>query len=113
MKYSTECLKHIFTEDEKEELAAEMARKVIDLKQLEDYKKAFIADFSSRIERTKAQIHNAATKLNDGYEMRSIKCEIRMDYTKKIVQFLDIETKEILKERMMRDDEMQMEMEAE
>ncbi len=75
-EFSNEFIKHKFSEIEKQEIAIEMAQKVANLQQAEDDKKAVMSDYKSQIDGIQAGINGAAAKLNNGYEMRTIKCEV-------------------------------------
>ncbi len=108
-EFSTEYIKFNFTEEEKRDIAAEMARKVTDLAQAENDKKAIMSDLKSKIDSLTAQVNVAATKLNNGYEYRNVKCEIDPVYAeKKVLFWFD---GRIVKERPMTNDEMQIELE--
>ena len=105
-EYSTESVKHTFTEDEKRDIAIEMARKVAELNQAEDDKKAVMSDLKSRIDTITAQINGAAGKLNAGFEYRTVNCEVDRDYSqRKIIYWYD-ET--VVKEKPMSSDDLQL-----
>jgi len=111
-EYSNEYVKYVFSEDEKKEIATELAQKVSDLNQAEDEKKAINSDLKSRIDGLQATVNGSATKLNNGYEMRSIKCEVVPDYELKVFRYIRTDTNEIAKERRMSSDDLQMELET-
>jgi hypothetical protein len=71
-QFTQEYIKHKFTEDEKREIAIEMAQKVSELQRTEGSIKAIKSDYKSRIDGVQANINHAATKLNNGYEMRNL-----------------------------------------
>ena len=110
MKKTTEYCKHVFTEDEKREIATDMAQEVSNLQQIEDAKKAVMSDYKSQIDGLQAKINNAATKINNGYEIRSTECEIIPDWDEKIWQTTRIDTGEIIKTREMTNSDLQMDM---
>lgn len=107
-EYSHEYVKHVFTEDEKKEIATDMAQKVTELKEHEDSKKAVMSDFNSKIDAAKAHINSSATKLNNGYEMKTVKCEVVRDYELKIIKYIRTDNGEVGKEKPMSSDDMQM-----
>jgi len=86
-KYSNEYVKYEFSESEKRDIATDMALKVSELSQAEDDKKAIMSELKSRIDTLAAQVNNSATKLNNGYEMRTVKCEIIPDWKNKVWQY--------------------------
>ena len=108
-EYSFESVRHTFTEDEKRDIAVEMARKVAELNQAEDDKKAVMSDLKSKIDSLTAQVNGAASKLNSGFEYRSLKCEVDRDYkARKIIFWFD---EKVVKEKPMTSDDLQMKIE--
>ena len=109
-QYSEEYIQHTFTEDEKKEIAAEMARNVSEKSNLEDDKKARNSEFNGKIDLLQAQVNLAAGKLNSGYEHIYVKCEVVRNYETKRVGFFRVDTGEMVKDRDMTDDELQMQL---
>lgn len=109
MGYETtkEHCKYEFTEDEKKEISQKMALKVTELNQAENDKKAIMSDLKSRIDGLDAEISNAATKINNGYEMRFMDCEKIPDYEMKIWEYRRADNHELIKERRMSSDDLQ------
>ena len=107
-EFSNEYCRYTFSEDEKKEIASDMAQKVGELQRLEDELKAVKSDFKSQIDRVQAEVNNSATKINNGYEMRLIKCEVVKDYTKMTIRYIRTDTQETTKERKLTEDERQM-----
>ena len=104
-EHSTEYIKFTFTENEKREIASEMARKVAELNSAEDERKAVASSLKSRIDSLQAQVNDAANKLNNGYEYRNVKCEVDRDFKEKTIYFIfDGET---VKEKPMSADDLQ------
>jgi len=104
-EHSDEFVKFILTEAEKRDLATDMARKVAELNQAEDEKKAIMSDLKSKIDGLAAAVNSAATKLNNGYEYRTVSCEIDRDYKAKLVRYWFDE--QIVKEKLMAQNELQ------
>jgi len=48
-KYENEFIKYVFADEERKELATEMAQKIVTLQQTEDDLKAIKSDYKSRI----------------------------------------------------------------
>jgi hypothetical protein len=109
-EYSNEFVKYVFSKEEKAEISSNMAQKYGELEQLEKDKKAVTSDFNSKIDSAKAQIGGAAIKLTNGYEMKSVKCEVDRDYDKKFIRWIRTDNGEIAKERAMTADELQREL---
>ena len=107
-EFSTEYIKHIFTEEEKREISISMAQKVAELQAVEDSKKAIMSDLKSQIDSLQATVNSAATKINNGYEMQNVKCRVDKDFSSRMVYFFRVDTDELVKSRDMRADEIQM-----
>jgi len=107
---TNEYCKYVFSEDEKRAIAQEMAQNVSDLAAAEDEKKAITSDFKSRIDGLQARVNGAATKLNNGYEMRSIECKIQADYDAKLWRYIRQDTFEEVRTRKMDQDDLQQQL---
>ena len=111
-EFSTEYIKHTFSEDEKREISEAMALQVTEQKQLEGDKKAAVADFTGRIEGIRAQVQSAAVKVNNGYEYKNVKCEVERDYDRKVIRYIRTDNGELGKEKPMTSDDLQMKLET-
>ena len=107
-EFSNEFIEHTFTDDEKREIAIEMARKVSELQVAEDNKKAIMSEFKSKIDGIQANVNLSATKLNNGYEMRTIKCEVIPLWDKKVWEYRRVDNGEVAKEKQMSSNDLQM-----
>lgn len=102
-----EYLKHVFSVDEKKELATILAEKVLELQGCEDEKKAIMSQFKSKIDQTQAEINSAASKLRSGYEMRVTECEIIPDYENKVFCYYRTDNSELVRKKAMTQDDLQ------
>lgn len=107
-KFSNESVKYTFSEDEKRDIATEMAQRIGELQRAEDDLKAVKSEFKSKIDLLQSQVNAAATQLNNGYEYRNMKCTVRYDVKNKVVRFYRCDTGELAKERGMYADEYQL-----
>lgn len=107
---TTELVKYTFTREEKEGLADELSRAVNELMGLQDDQKAVAAQFKSQITAKEAGIKSLSEKHRSGYEMRRVDCEVNMDYTAGMVRTFQIDTGELVKERVMTVQERQLEL---
>ena len=106
-EYTNEYLKYAFDEDEKKDLAIEMARKLAEIQSVEDTKKAVVSDFKSRIDQLNSDVNGAAIKLNNGYEYREVKCEKVKDFEDQIISFIRCDTFETVKTVKMKASDFQ------
>ena len=95
---------------EKAEAADQLATVIQSAESLELEKKSVLGDFKSRMDALKERIHNLTMQVKDGVEMKSIKCELRLDYTKLTASLIRMDSGEIVEERPMTEEEKQMEM---
>lgn len=107
-EFSNEYIKHHFTEDEKREIAIEMAEKVTQLKKAEDDLKAVKSEFKSKIDGFQANVNFAAPQLTNGYEMRTIECERVPEWDRKVWLYTAVDTGVVVKESDMTADDLQM-----
>ena len=106
-RIETMYLRYDFTEDEKKKIAEDMARKLTQLRQKQDDKKAIAAELKGEIDSLQAEIALAATRFNNGYEMRDVKCKVRPDWDQKTWEFIRDDTGEIAKIEKMTADDLQ------
>lgn len=107
---TTEFLRYHFTEEEKKDLAQEMAQNVIKARDLEEQKKATTSQFASQINEAIAKSNSAAQRLESGFEMRTIECMEKFMYDQSMVQTWRLDTNKMVKERTMTQAELQREM---
>lgn len=109
-EHTYEFAKYVFNDEEKAGIAEKMAHMVEEAGDLEDQKKAVTKDFDGRIQAAKNTVSSCAQKLNSGYEMRDIQCEVRRDYERKVVEYIREDTGEIARSRSMSSVELQQEL---
>ena len=68
--------KCMFTDDEIKDIANEMARKVAEIEEKEDEKKAVTSQLKSDLDSLSARLRSLAVKHKDGYEFRYVDCKI-------------------------------------
>ena len=103
-----ELCKYSFSEEEKKEFSVNMANKISEFHEVTDQKKAVMSDFKSKLDALSAEINTMARKVKDGYEMRYMDCEIRKDYDKKIVSYVRVDNDEVVRTRIMTEEDMQL-----
>jgi predicted phage-related endonuclease len=102
-----ELCKYEFSEEEKRELAMEMAKTVGELDQKTLEKKAIMSDLKSQIDSLDAQVKSLASKLNTGYEHRNMNCRVERDVPSRTVYYYRVDTDKLVKTRPMTQDELQ------
>jgi hypothetical protein len=108
-EFTNEYVKYQFTKDEIDEIAAELAQRTSELETAEDEKKAIMSDLKGRIDSLTATVRQAATKINNGYEMRNVKCEIVKDFKSGQIKHVRTDTGDIVRTKKMTDNDRQME----
>lgn len=101
-------LKVIFGEDELKEFSGQLARATEELCAAEEEKKAITAQFKERTESAKMTALALSRKINSGYDMRYVDCELKMDDPRVgEVTIIRLDTGEIVRTRPMTDEECQ------
>jgi len=109
-----EFLTYKFTEKELKDISEEMARNYQEKLGIENEKKAVNAEFAAKIESKSALIESLATKINNKQEHRYIDCVIKMNTPKPTLKTLvRVDTGEIIWERNMSAEEMQLKLSLE
>ena len=100
-----------FSEDELKQFSKDLARSTAQLAQAEEEKKSAMAQFAERLTGAKALASSLARRINEGYEMRMVDCEVRLDSpTNGTATVVRKDTGEIVKERPMTAGELQGEL---
>ena len=107
METSKEWAKYIFSQEEKRDLANSMADLTLEVENLEGQKKTTATQFKSQIDRISADIKEAAQGIRSGYTMRYVDCQVTRDMEGKRVDFIRIDTGELIMSRDMRPEELQ------
>lgn len=107
----TRSLKCPLTDAEIEAGGRELARKIGQLAQLEDEKRAAMSQYKSDIDRITSDIRSLGLKVANGYEFRDITCVIEYDFDRKQVIITRTDLGTIVEERTMTPQEAQMALE--
>lgn len=104
-----EYLKYTFSEMEKRDIAQEMARNIQQKEAKEDEKKAIVAQFKAELESIQRDVNQASQRLTNGYEHKNIDCEMWFHSpTEGFCQIFRIDNLEMVRERKMTQDELQL-----
>lgn len=79
IKEETRTLSYVFTDEEQIGNGKRMCELVSKVTRLEDEKKAVGQEYSNKITLAKTELHEASTKVGNGYEFRSIRCKVIMN----------------------------------
>lgn len=102
--------RHKFTDAERVELSEKMARFTSLKREAEDNKKASAAQYKYEIEQLESQINSICGKINEGYEMRSTKCHVEMDFDMRLKRYYSVQTGDLVDERAMNDNDLQQDL---
>lgn len=97
--------KYEFTNTELLALSQEMAQAASKKKGSEDQLKSVQSSIKADINAEDAIINRCAEKISNGYEMKPYTCSRRYQAERKIVEFVDTETGEVIQTRPMTKDE--------
>ena len=101
--------KYVFDEQEKQQIAAQMAEATTKSQTLEIEKKEVAATIKARIETNNKEMIELGKQYRDGYEWRSIECRREYDYDGGTVSVYRKDTGELVEERGMTTSERQPE----
>lgn len=97
-------------EQGKAEVANKLAAAIQQLESIEGQKKAADAGFNGQMKSIQQQIHTLSYKVINNEEMRSIVCDLQLNYTKQTATLIRTDTNEVVQERPMTDEEKQMDL---
>ena len=106
-------VKCVLTSDEKAEAAMELANAYQAMESLAIEKKTAMTAFKQRKEKLEEQIHVTSLMVKEGVAMKSVKCELQLNYSKLRAILVRLDTDAIVEEREMTKDEKQMKLEFE
>lgn len=99
---------YVFTEDEKKQIAQELANKNIEIQGLEDEKKAVMSNFKAKIDQATAQVNLLATHLAQGKKQQFYKCHLDIDRTARERVWREVKTHKVIKREPMRPEDEQI-----
>ena len=100
--------KHMFTNDEKLLHSEEMALASATLENAERKKSEVAKQLNADVERAKAELSMLAEKVRSGYEWEDVDCYQVITPSKKLVEYVAIDTGEVLGRGTWSDDMAQM-----
>lgn len=83
-------VKHEFTRDELDRITGEMTKALRNISELEEQKKAVTSDFAAKIKTARAHMHECANKLDAGYQMQEMECEVDYVYSDNVKRFFPL-----------------------
>ena len=101
-------VKHTSNHDELLEISKETAKKIRELKELEDEKKAINSQFKAKIDMVQADINLHSQWTNNGYKYKMVTCNVVKDTTLRVLSFYSIETGELVQQRRMTEEQYQL-----
>ena len=102
--------KYEFKDFELKAIAKNMANAVSDIETLTDRLKSVKSQIKAEIDEATAVMNSCAKKLQTGYEMRDLDCEVVYDFKGGQVLYISEETGETVKSRKMTDEDRQQEL---
>lgn len=101
-------IKHIFSPEEKEDLANNLAQREKDKEDLTEEKKSVVKDYNGKIDFIAADISTIASKYREGYEYRNIDVVVIYDFETKQKLYAHPETNEVLDSEAMKAEDYQL-----
>lgn len=106
-------VKCVLTSDEIAEAAMLLANTHQAMESLAIERKTVMTEFKQRMEKLIEQIHVTSLMVKEGVAMRSVKCELQLNFSKLRTILIRLDTGDIVEERDMTPDEKQMRLQFE
>ena len=100
--------KYHFTDPELKTLSADLARNCAKLQEVEDEKKEMASNYKAKIDAATSAINSVARDINNGYEHRYFECETEKDFDSGNINFIDMESGNLIESRKMTAEEYQL-----
>lgn len=101
MEKELKYIKYVFTEEEKKEVASELARLLSERDSLEAKKKEVASQMKADIETLTGKISGLSRDYNQGYRFKNHPCLIEKDHADKTVKVYREDNHELVEERTM------------
>lgn len=101
-------LRCVLTEDERRQIASDMAQAVCIKDALDNEMASIKAQFNAKVKEAEAKISGSAEKIRAGYEMREVDVEVVIDHEEGYVTETRTDTGEIITSRKLTPAERQM-----
>jgi hypothetical protein len=101
-------LKVVLTDDEKKDLASILSENIIKKTHIKNEEDSVKASFKDRYASVELEVGRCARLINDGYDMRSVECEVIKDFNASIIRTIRTDTGETVKTKPMTGEERQM-----
>ena len=112
MRKTKRQLEYKFTEAEIKEMSRQLAYECRQVVQLQEQKKEVMSDFKAKIDQKDSLIAALSNNVNNGWEYRSVDCEVEMDTPKKGMKTITrTDTGEEVAKEKMTDDDRQTDLE--
>lgn len=109
-KKSVEYIKYVFTPEEKEQMAGEMALSLSEKEAAEQRLKEVQKQIKAEIEAHQTKISTLSKHYSNGYAYRHMDCDVEYDFHRKTVSTFRCDTGEMVKSRPIRADELEIDM---
>lgn len=103
--------KHVFTEEEKKGLQIALLEALTEIDEKQEEKSSVAATIGAAVKVLVAEQHEIMSKLMQGHEMRHTECRKVIDYENEIVNWVDADTGDVLREDPLQDSDRQLEAE--
>lgn len=104
----TRQLRHEFDDAEMADLGVKLSKRLSDLDQAKEEAKAVAAGHKAEQQAIETDIKALRSHVDEGYEMRDVKCERRVDFVADTVEVARLDTGEIIETRELKREERQL-----
>lgn len=101
-------IKHPFSQDERNDIAAKLAEKQIEIGELEDEKKSAASRYKAEIDARTAEVKLYSRQIKDGFVFLDIYADVHRNFKDKQWEWIDPATGEIVKTKPFEGKDFQM-----
>lgn len=102
--------KYVFSDEEKANIAKQMAEKHRDSDIVEDEKRSAMSGYKDRLDRIAADINKLTRNYLDGYEFRDFECHVEIDWAANIKRYIAVDGGAVIAERALDPSDYQLKM---
>jgi hypothetical protein len=106
----TRQLKCKLSPKDRDETAKQMADAILELQGLEQSHKTVQKEYNAKKQQLTEDVHRISWEIINQCITRDVKCELRLDYKKQLATVVRLDTKAVVEQRPLMEEEKQMEL---
>jgi len=99
--------KYELTEEDKKRSSLALANKQIEKERLDGDRKCFVSTIKGKIDTLQSEITQLSESITNGYEFRNQRCEVTLNFRRKVKEFVSMETGKCVETRPLNPEDYQ------